>query len=165
MTANKREENVQAVPSSVSVIDDFQLDNLHATQLTDYAPYIPGFTVNSLGTPGQGSIALRGLAPISGGSTVGTYINEVPTGSSGIYERASAFQLDLLPYDIRRVEVLRGPQGTLYGANSIGGLLKYVTLDPTLSTPEFRLGGGLSGVAGSDDVGYDAHLSADPLDH
>jgi iron complex outermembrane recepter protein len=160
VTASKREENIQEVPSSLSVINDVELDNLHATQLTDYAPYIPGFQVNSLGTPGQASIALRGLAPISSGSTVSTYIDEIPVGSSGIYQRATVFQLDLLPYDIRRVEILRGPQGTLYGANSLGGLVKYVTLDPSLSTREFRLGGGLSGVAGSDDLGWDVHAGA-----
>src|SRR5947207_8171525 len=89
VTAEKREENIQEVPSSVSVINDVELDNLHATQLTDYAPYIPGLQVNSLGTPGQVSIALRGLAPISSGSTVSTYIDEIPVGSSGIYQRAT----------------------------------------------------------------------------
>jgi len=160
VTASKREEDIQQVPSSVSVINDVELDNLHANQLTDYAPYVPGLQVNSLGTPGQVTIALRGLAPISSGSTVSTYIDEIPVGSSGLYQRASAFQLDLLPYDIRRVEILRGPQGTLYGANSLGGLLKYVTLDPSLSETEFRFGGGLSGVAESDDLGWDVHGGA-----
>ncbi len=166
VTASKREENIQEVPSSVSVINDVEMDNLHATQLTDYAPYIPGLQVNSLGTPGQVSIALRGLAPISSGSTVSTYIDEIPVGSSGIYQRATNFQLDLLPYDIRRVEILRGPQGTLYGANSLGGLIKYVTLDPSLSTREFRFGGGISGVESSDDLGWDVHAGATfPLIH
>ena len=160
VTAEKREQNIQEVPASISVINDVEIDNLHATQLTDYAPYIPGFQVNSLGTPGQATIALRGLAPLSSGSTVSTYIDEIPVGSSGIYQRATVFQLDLLPYDIRRIEILRGPQGTLYGANSLGGLIKYVTLDPSLSTPEFRFGGGVSGVASSDDLGWDVHAGA-----
>lgn len=158
VTASKREENIQEVPSSISVINDVELDNLHATQLTDYAPYIPGLQVNSLGTPGQVTISLRGLAPLSSGSTVSTYIDETPVGSSGIYQRATAFQLDLLPYDIRRVEILRGPQGTLYGANSLGGLIKYVTLDPSLTDYEFRFGGGVSGVEDSGDVGWDVHI-------
>lgn len=161
ITANKREEDPQVVPASVSVVGDYQLDTLHATQLTDFAPYVPGFTVNSVGTPGQATIALRGLAPISSGSTVATYFNEVPTGSSGIYQRASQFELDLLPYDIQRVEILRGPQGTLYGANSLGGLVKYVTFDPSLTTRTFRLGGGLSGVQDSGELGWDTHVTAD----
>jgi iron complex outermembrane recepter protein len=160
VTANKREENIQDVPSSVSAINDVELDNLHATQMTDYAPYIPGFQVNSLGTPGQISIALRGLAPISSGSTVSTYVDQIPVGASGIYQRATVFQLDLLPYDIRRIEILRGPQGTLYGANSLGGLVKFVTLDPALVQREFRFGGGVSGVSGSGDPGWDVHAGA-----
>lgn len=158
VTANKREENPQEVPSSVSVINDVELDNFHATQLTDYAPYIPGFQVNSGGSVGQTTISLRGLAPISAGTTVSTYIDETPIGSSGIFQAAYLFELDLLPYDIRRVEVLRGPQSTLYGANSIGGLIKYVTQDPSLTTQEFHVGGGISGVENGDEPGWDAHI-------
>jgi iron complex outermembrane receptor protein len=158
VTANKREENIQEVPSSVSAINDVELENLHATQLTNYAPYIPGLQVNSGGAPGETQIALRGLAALQAGSSVATYVDETPVGSSGLYQQASLLQLDLLPYDIRRVEILRGPQGTLYGANSIGGLVKYVTLDPSLSDREFRFGGGVSGTEGSDDLGWDVHL-------
>ncbi len=158
VTAEKREQNIQDVPSSISVINDVELDNLHATQLTDYAPYIPGFQVNSAGSPGQTIISLRGLADITSGATVATYIDETPMGSSGIYQRADINELDLLPYDIRRVEILRGPQGTLYGANSIGGLIKYVTLDPSLTAEEFHIGGGISGVEHGDQPGWDAHI-------
>src|SRR5438094_3834076 len=158
VTAEKREQNIQEVPSSISVINDVELDNLHATQLTDYAPYIPGFQVNSLGSPGQTTISLRGIADITSGATVATYIDETPMGSSGIYQRADINELDLLPYDIRRVEILRGPQGTLYGANSIGGLIKYVTVDPSLTAEEFHIGGGISGVEHGDQPGWDAHI-------
>src|SRR5438046_3112429 len=158
VTAEKREQNIQEVPSSISVINDVELDNLHATQLTDYAPYIPGFQVNSGGSPGQTVISVRRLADITSGATVATYIDETPMGSSGIYQRADINELDLLPYDIRRVEILRGPQGTLYGANSIGGLIKYVTLDPSLTAEEFHIGGGISGVEHGDQPGWDAHI-------
>jgi iron complex outermembrane recepter protein len=158
VTAEKREQNIQEVPASISVINDVELDNLHATQLTDYAPYIPGFQVNSLGSPGQTIISLRGIADITSGASVATYIDETPMGASGIYQRADVNELDLLPYDIRRVEILRGPQGTLYGANSIGGLIKYVTLDPSLTAEEFHIGGGISGVEHGDQPGWDAHI-------
>src|SRR5437764_4265638 len=159
VTAEKREQNVQEVPSSISVINDVELDNLHATQLTDYAPYIPGFQVNSGGSPGQAIISLRGLSAISSGATVATYIDETPMGSSGLYQRAEINELDLLPYDIRRVAILRGPQGTLYGANSIGGPIKYVTLDPSLTTEEFHIGGGISGVEPGGQPGWEGHSS------
>lgn len=155
VTANKIEENIREVPSSITAVDTELIDNLHATELADFAAYVPSLQVNSQGAPGKVTIALRGLTPLTSGSTIGTYIDETPVGSSGLYQSASVFQLDLLPDDISRVEILRGPQGTLYGANTLGGLVKYVTTDPNLGAYEFRLGGGISDVEGAGDPGWD----------
>lgn len=140
VTAQKREETIQDIPASISVIGGAQLENLAAKSLTDYAAYAPGFNVDGGGSPGQASLTLRGVAPIGPGSTVGTYIDDAPLGSSANYARASAFALDLFPYDIQQVELLRGPQGTLYGASTMGGLLKYVSKKPNLSETEVRAG-------------------------
>lgn len=153
VTANKREEDVRKVAASVSVVDEDHLSNLGAKQLTDFAGYVPGLNVTSSGTPGQTTISLRGIAPISSGATVATYVGEAPLGSSGIYQRATIFALDLLPDDVERVEVLRGPQGTLYGAGAMGGLLKYVPRDPDLATRQFHVSGGLSAVESGDNRG------------
>lgn len=150
VTANKRVENAREVASGISVLGEEQIERLNATQLSDYGDYVPGFQVTSDGTPGQTRVSLRGIAVLSSGSTVGTYLDETPVGSSGIYQAATVFALDLLPYDIERIEVLRGPQGTLYGAGAMGGLLKYVTQQPDLDETEFRFGGGLSSVADGD---------------
>jgi len=154
VTAQKREENARDVPVSISVIGDKQLQDLHVTQLTDIAAYVPGFQVDSGGSPGQTSLSLRGTAPVGPGQSVGSYIDDSPVGSSSFYARGVAFALDLLPYDIDRLEVLRGPQGTLYGASTIGGLLKYVTRAPDLSNYEFRAGADISSVADADDMGF-----------
>jgi iron complex outermembrane recepter protein len=150
VTANKRVENVRDVGASISVIGERQLENIGAVSLSDYAAFIPGLQVQNDGSPGLTRVSLRGIAALSSGATVSTYIDEVPVGSSGIYQGASTLMLDLLPYDISRVEVLRGPQGTLYGAGAIGGLLKYVTRDPDLSTTEARVGVGMRSVQGGD---------------
>lgn len=147
VTANKRAEDALNVASSISVVGEEQMQSLGAAQLTDFAAYVPGLQVASNGTPGQTRVSLRGIAPLSSGATVGTYIDDSPVGSNGIYQAATIFMLDLLPYDIERVEILRGPQGTLYGAGSMGGLLKYVTRAPDLTETEFRIGGGVSSVA------------------
>jgi iron complex outermembrane receptor protein len=147
VTANKRPEDVMNVASSISVIDDKKIENLNAVQLTDFAAYVPGLQAVSDGTPGQTRLALRGIAPLSSGATVGTYIDDSPVGSNSLYQAATIFMLDLLPYDVERVEVLRGPQGTLYGAGAMGGLLKYVTRAPDLAESQFRIGGGFSSVA------------------
>ncbi|MGH8635183.1 MAG: TonB-dependent receptor, partial [Burkholderiales bacterium] len=160
VTAQKREETLREVPLSVSVISSQQLEDFHVTRLTDIAAYVPGLQVTSSGAPGLTSISLRGIAPVSASATVATYIDENPLGSSGFFQAANALALDLLPYDIERVEVLRGPQGTLYGASAMGGLLKYVTRGPDLSDGEFRIGIGASDVEGAGDLGRDLRVGA-----
>ena len=157
VTAQKREENVLDVPVSISVVGGEQLVDQGAASLADYAGYVPGMQVASGGSPGQATITLRGVAPLTGAQTVGFYLDDAPIGSSSIYNRAGSFALDLLPYDIQRVEVLRGPQGTLYGASSIGGLLKYVTVAPSTSTLSVRGGVELFGIDGAGDIGWAAN--------
>ena len=150
VTANKRVENVREVGAAITVLNERQLENLGAVSLSDYAAFIPGLQVQNDGSPGLTRVSLRGIAALSSGATVATYIDEVPVGSSGIYQGASTLMLDLLPYDISRIEVLRGPQGTLYGAGAIGGLLKYVTRAPDAFGEETRVGFGLRSVRGGD---------------
>ncbi len=153
VTANKREENIREVAAAITVLGGQQLENFNATQMSDYASYVPGLQLQSNGTPGQTQVSMRGIAAMSPGSTVGTYLDETPVGSNSLYQQATLFSLDLFPYDIERIEVLRGPQGTLYGAGAMGGLLKYMTRKPDTSTREFRIGGGVSDTEGAGDLG------------
>jgi outer membrane receptor protein involved in Fe transport len=158
VTANKREEDIRTVSASISAIGQEEIENLHVTQLSDLSARVPGLYVNGGGSPGKTQVSLRGLQPLSSGATVGMYIDQAPLGSSGIYQAANFFSLDLLPYDIERIEVLRGPQGTLYGAGAMGGLIKYVTVAPDPTTKEFRIGGGLSNVSHSSESGWNMRL-------
>ena len=160
VTANKRVQNIREVPSSISVIGEEKIDNFHSTQLSDFQASVPGLAISSNGAPGKTAVSLRGVSALSSSATVGTYLDETPLGSSGVYQAANFFALDLLPYDIQRIEVLRGPQGTLYGASTMGGLIKYVTVEPDLSRTEFRVGGGLSSVKSAGDLGWDARVGA-----
>ncbi|HEY5804268.1 MAG TPA: TonB-dependent receptor [Lysobacter sp.] len=160
VTANKRSENIREVPSSISVITEESIQNSHATQLSDFQATVPGLYISTNGSPGKTQVSLRGVSPLSSSATVGTYLDETPLGSSGIYQAANFFALDLLPYDIGRIEVLRGPQGTLYGASAMGGLVKYVSVAPDLANTEFRVGGGLSSVEDSGDLGWNARFGA-----
>lgn len=153
VTAQRRNESILEVPAGVSVISTEALEKLHATQLTDVSGYVPAFQVDSGGSPGQTTISIRGIAPIGRASTVATYIDDAPIGSSTTYNGGNAFQLDLLPYDIDRYEILRGPQGTLYGASSMGGLLKYVLSSPSADKFSVRAGGDVIGVRGGGSVG------------
>jgi iron complex outermembrane receptor protein len=154
VTAEKRSEDIQQVPMSVAVIDGGQLENLHATQLSDYAGYIPGLTVTDGGAPGQASLGIRGVAPLSAGSTVATYIDETPIGTSSNYGGGSTNILDLLPFDLQSVEVLRGPQGTLYGAIALGGVVRYVTRKPDLDTMSWRAGADVFSRENGDGAGF-----------
>lgn len=159
VTAQKREESLRDVPVSITAVGSQQLENFHVTQLTDIAAYVPGFQVDSTGSPGQTTLTLRGVAPVGPGQTVGTYIDDTPVGSSSFYARSVQFALDLLPYDVERLEVLRGPQGTLYGASTIGGLLKYVTRSPDLSEFEFRAGAEMMSMTDADDLGVGGRVA------
>ena len=156
VTAQKRRERASEVPSSISVLGQAQLENQHVSQLSDLTGFLPSVQIVDGGTPGQTQISVRGIPTLGPGAVVGTYLDDTPLGSSSNFSRSSAFVLDLLPYDITRIELLRGPQGTLYGSSAMGGLLKYVTNDPDLQELSGRVGGGISSVKGAHDNGWEA---------
>ena len=153
VTAQKRTERLQDVPVSVSVIQGPTLEQMQATQLEDWAGFVPGLTVASAGAPGETFVMLDGVAPISAASEVGMYVNDTPVGTSSSFQGGNGFTLDLMPYDLDRVEVLRGPQGTLYGASTMGGLIKYVLAAPDLTQLSGRVGGDLFGVQNAGSLG------------
>jgi len=140
VTARKRKEDVQNVPASVSIISDEKLEEWGATQLADYAAYLSGLSVLQGPAPGQDMLIIRGLGLQSQSAVVGTYIDDTPVGTSSDQLPTARRALDLLPYDFERIEVLEGPQGTLYGANAMGGLVKYVTRKPDLDRATARVG-------------------------
>jgi iron complex outermembrane receptor protein len=145
VTAQKREERLIDVPQSITVMTGDDLARLNATQLRDYANTIPALTVNSLGGAGQNQLTIRGVTSGSDvASTVGVYVDDVPYGGSTVFSLNSGLALDAGLFDLDRIEVLRGPQGTLYGASSMGGLLKYVTSAPNLSTFQETVQAGVS---------------------
>ena len=129
VTAQKREERLIDVPQSVSVVSGESLENQHAQRLSDYLTRIPSANIVE-SQAGQSRIVLRGINAGGVGATVATYIDETPFGSATSLANGGVLAPDLDPFELERIEVLRGPQGTLYGANSLGGLVKYVTVEP-----------------------------------
>lgn len=131
VTGTRRREPVRDVPVQLNTLPAEQLEQSGARTLTDYMSTQPGVDIQTSGGPGRGSVAIRGVdtgtATIA---TVGVYVDEVPYGSSTAYAVGSVTALDMGLLDLNRVEVLRGPQGTIYGASTMGGLIKYVTNDP-----------------------------------
>jgi outer membrane receptor protein involved in Fe transport len=136
VTASKRSEAISKVGGAVSAVSGEKLEERSADSLQDYVAFIPGVTLQSFGTSGYGVVSIRGIAAQSVGATTATYVDEVPFGPSSALSEGALFTLDLDPNDLERVEVLKGPQGTLYGASSMGGLIKYVTRAPDLTKLE-----------------------------
>lgn len=140
VTAQKRTERLQDVPVPVTALSAATLAERNQTRLQDYFAEVPGLNLTSSGN-GQMSLSIRGLTAgtIAGGSpTVGVTIDDVPRGFNTAPGFSSQLYEDLDPSDLERIEVLRGPQGTLYGAASIGGLIKYVTADPSTTAVKGR---------------------------
>jgi iron complex outermembrane receptor protein len=140
VTATKRAENLQDIPLVVTALSEEKLDELNIANFDDYIRYLPG--VNSAGRgPGQSSIFIRGMATDSSDQTsieigapvpnVALYLDEQPVSSGGR-------NLDLYAADIARVEVLPGPQGTLFGASSMAGTIRLITNKPVYN--EFQAG-------------------------
>ena len=149
ITAQKREQRLLDVPQSVSVISGDSLDAAHAERLSDYLTRIPSANIVE-SQPGESRIVLRGINAGGVGATVATYIDEAPFGSATSLANGGILAPDLDPFDLARVEVLRGPQGTLYGANSLGGLVKYVTVAPDPSAWGASMEAGIEGVSHGD---------------
>src|SRR6202050_1704057 len=133
VTAEKKEEKLKDVPMSITALGGGALDNLQYRSFSDYAAMVPGLSLVS-SQPGLTTLTLRGQNAGGVGSTVAVYLDESPFGSSSALLDGSILSGDFDTWDLQRVEVLRGPQGTLYGANSEGGLLKFVTAPPVLGT-------------------------------
>lgn len=145
VTAQKREERLIDIPMSVTAIPVDDLVKSGATQFRDFADTIPGLSFQTSG-PGYSQISLRGVSVgQDAGATVGIYVNDVPYGSSTSYARGGQITFDSGLFDLDRIEVLRGPQGTLYGASSMGGLIKYVTKAPDAKRFDGEMQAGFAG--------------------
>lgn len=145
VTATKRTENVRAVPQNISVLTGTQLQDQHVVDYADLAQAVPGLAFTSGGAGGLGNIELRGVSSIAGAATVGLYLDDISLSVRSVAGLTGAAQPKLL--DIDRIEVLRGPQGTLYGAGSEGGTIRFISNQPKLD--EFE-GSFHSELAGTD---------------
>jgi outer membrane receptor protein involved in Fe transport len=153
VTAQKREERLRDVPVPVSVLNANALAENNQNGLRDYFTRVPGLNL-TVGNRGEAFIAIRGVTttPFQN-PTVGITVDDVPYGST-LITGGGLITPDIDPSDLSRIEVLRGPQGTLYGVSSLGGLVKYVTVDPSTAETSGRIQGGLFQIHGGDEFGY-----------
>lgn len=131
VTAQKYRQRAFDVPISLAVIDASALQNTQVTNLGDLMSYVPGLTVEDTGIAVR--ISIRGISDLDGsGALVGSYLDDADVTTDG------TVGLDLSTNDLARVEVLRGPQGTLYGEGSEGGTIRYITNKPNLNAFEMN---------------------------
>jgi iron complex outermembrane recepter protein len=146
VTARKVTERLQDVPMSVTALSSESLEQSGAINLQDIGREVAGLSVVSLG-PGQNQLILRGLSSSGGDAMVGYYIDDTPISTPTLnFYQTNAIDPSL--FDLNRVEVLRGPQGTLYGASSMGGTVKYVTNQPDPTAFSFAVKESLSDTDG-----------------
>jgi len=149
VTAQRYEQRLQDVPLSISVIGSKELAARAVTNLTDLQYSVPGLSLYEYGV-GRQYIQLRGVSNTTGSSTIGIYLDETPLG---LDQQGDAISLRLL--DLERVEVLRGPQATLYGQGSMGGAIRYIPAAPRLDAYSGSFDGEISSTKGGDE-GYKA---------
>src|SRR5580692_6225326 len=152
VTAQRRVENAQDVPITIQALTGETLKQLNVTTFDDLQKYTPNVTSANLG-PGQSSIYMRGLSVGSLGP-IGTGTNgPIPNVSVYLDEESVALpgrNLDVYAADMERIEVLEGPQGTLFGSGAEAGVLRYITNKPKLDVTEGDVNAGYSYTAGGD---------------
>ena len=152
VTANRREENLQDVPITIQVLTNAALSRLNVTTFEDLVSYLPGVTVHGVG-PSQNNIYIRGLG-------TGDFPNQA-AGSNGSFPNVAIYldeqsaqlpgrNLDIYAADLDRIEVLEGPQGTLFGAGAQAGVLRYITNKPQLDVTEASVSAGYASTAHGD---------------
>lgn len=145
VTAQKREEKLLDVPIAITAVTSQSMEDSGAAQLADFLQGAPGVGIID-DQSGTQSIQIRGISSTYGNAPVGYYLDELPFSYIGNTQVP-----DVRTYDLERVEILRGPQGTLYGDGSIGGTIRILTKDPSLDN--FQAGADLAGsqTSGGDD--------------
>src|SRR5882672_2818886 len=150
VTAQRRSESLQDVPLSITAIDARNLEQKAIYSFFDYGGKVPNLAFADTGD-GSGTARTISIRGISGDGTTGFYIDETPVPDS----------IDPRIVDIQRIEVLRGPQGTLYGARSMGGTVRMITEQPDLNNFSGRVSanGGKTQEASNADYGVDGAVN------
>jgi iron complex outermembrane recepter protein len=137
VTATKREESIQKIPLSVTALLGQDLEDRNAVNFDDYARSVPGLSFTDLGD-GRERISIRGVDSKIGQAVVGYYFGETPIpDSSSVSAEKVAFDPEIV--DINRVEILRGPQGTVFGSGSMGGTIRIIPNEPDLTKDELSV--------------------------
>ena len=158
LTSSTKETNdLHTIPAAVSIFSPQQIINRQITSIKDISSFVPNLYMPDYGAKLTSAIYIRGIGARSSGQSIGIYVDNVP------YLDKSTFDFELT--DIQRIEVLRGPQGTLYGRNAMGGIINVYTISPfdfqgkkiSVSAGNYGQHAVSSGLQGSDDRQHRCH--------
>jgi len=152
VTANRREENLQNVPITIQVLTGETLAKLNATTFDDVVKYLPAMTAHGVG-PSQNSIYVRGLGTSDSGIQGSGFGGIFPNVAVYLDEQSAQLprrNLDVYAADLERIEVVEGPQGTLFGAGAEAGVMRYITNKPKLNVTEATVTAGIATTAHGD---------------
>src|SRR6202023_860666 len=162
VTAQRRTENMQNVPITITALTAETLTQLNVTTFDDYVKFLPNVTVANQG-PGQGQIYMRGLATTQDGEQSSGATGSFPNVAVYLDEQSAQLpgrNLDIYAADIERIEVLEGPQGTLFGAGAQAGVIRYITNKPKINVTEANFNAGYATtVHGKDSTNFDGMLN------
>ena len=131
VTAQRKAENVQKVPISIQALSSDFLAQRQVKGLADFAALLPSVSFAGIG-PGRNEVYFRGIVPAGGGyASSGYYLDEIPITGTEVP--------DIQVYDVERIEALSGPQGTLFGAGSLAGVIRFITAKPKIGKFEFGI--------------------------
>ncbi len=136
VTANRRVQNMQDVPITMQALTGHTLQQLHVATLSGYLKYVPNVTMAEY-APGQETLYIRGLSLGAGGTQASAAVGQFPNVALYLDNEPTDMpggQLDIYAVDLQRIEVLEGPQGTLFGAGAEAGVIRYITNKPRLDT-------------------------------
>jgi iron complex outermembrane receptor protein len=152
VTANRREESQQSVPITIQVLTGETLAKLNATTFDDFMGYLPGVTAHGVG-PGQNNIYVRGLGTAASGIQGEGSLGNFPNVAIYLDDQSAQLpgrNLDIYAADLERIEILEGPQGTLFGAGAEAGVVRYITNKPKLNVTEASVSAGYASTAHGD---------------
>ena len=149
VTAQKREQSLLEVPVSISVFSESLMQKLNVSDFSDIADMVPGLTYATTGAVGNSNYFIRGIGQVGQGlsPTTAVYLDETPLQTHTLQ---GSSQPDPKIFDVARIEVLRGPQGVLFGSSAMGGTVRIITNQPDASKYESMVDVGISTITDGD---------------
>ena len=151
VTATKREEKLKDVPTAISVVSASTLAEQHIVDVEDVIRNVPSVAFSTTGGEGQDNISIRGVSSNVGSQTVGIYLDDVPLLITNSYEGVTVPKF----LDMARIEVLKGPQGTLFGSGSEGGTIRFISNLPKFDVYSGSVQFDISGTEKAGSPNYD----------